>query len=210
LDAIDDPGASVTAAPDAAERPPAGLTLQTAGCRALLDAWLAWRGDRLLPRHSDLDPVSIKRILPHIGVIDVRAKDTALFRLAGSGLRDIFGFDPTGRNAVELLPPAYHARRAYRLFVPATRPCGYLGKSLFTYAGGLSDWFESIGLPLETADPMSRNLVVFTLESLLGRRWQRVTGSMIDNPENDFRFVDIGAGTPPSIDPPPDFLTGKG
>jgi len=176
----------------------------------LLQAWLSWRGDRLLPRHADLDPASIKKILPLVGVIDIRAKDVAIFRIAGSGLRDVFGFDPTGRNAIDLLPEAQRPRRAYRLFLPATWPCGYLGHSQFIYDSGVSDVFESIGLPLEASDPGSRNLVVFALESIQGRRWQRRTGSLIDNPQNYLRFIDIGAGIPASVDPPAGFLTTPG
>ena len=160
----------------------------------------------MMPRYQDLDPASIKKILAYVGVIDVHAKDVAIFRIAGSGLRDIFGFDPTGKNAIDLVPQAHRLRRAYRLFLPATRPCGYLGRSKFVYSSGLGDVFESIGLPLETPDPASRNLVVFTLESLLGRRWQRQSGSAIDNPENDLHFFDIGAGIPPTVDAPADFF----
>jgi hypothetical protein len=129
-------------------------------------------------------------------------------RLAGSGLRDIFGFDPTGGNLVELIAPEYRLRRAYRLHVPATLPCGYLGESQFTYADGVADWFESLGLPLQPAAENGHCLIIFTLESLYGRRWQKKAGSVIDNPQNVFRFIDIGTGKPPPIDPPGDFLDG--
>ena len=184
----------------------AGLGLKTKSCRTLRDAWLSWRGAQAIPRRSDLDPVSIRSILPMVGIIDVRSRGTAMFRLAGSGLRDIFGFDPTGRNANDLIDAQYRTRRAYRLFVPATVPCGYLGESQFTYSTGIADWFESVGFPLAASEPDSRGLVVFTLESIRGNRWQKTEGSAIDNPQNLFQFVDIGTGTPPSIDPPPDFL----
>lgn len=191
------------------ERPPTGVPLETNTCRTLLDAWLAWRGDRLLPRYSDLDPASIRKILPYVTVFEIRARDVAVIRLTGSGLRDIVGFDATGREVVEMMPKVSRLRRAYRLFVPATHPCGYFGNSKFTYTDGVFDWFETIGLPLEASESSGYSFIVSTLESLRGRRWQRVAGSFIDNSENEYRFLDIGAGTPASVDPPPDFLTDK-
>src|SRR5271168_3444530 len=127
------------------------VALRTAGCRTLLDAWRMWRQGRMIPGYADRDPVSIASILPVVGIVDVRDRATAIVRLAGSGLRDIFGFDPTGGNLVELVPPEFRLRRAYRLYVPATQPCGYLGESQFTYANGITDWFESIGLPLRNS-----------------------------------------------------------
>jgi len=183
------------------------LALKTRACRTLLDAWRSWRGARMIPHYADVDPGSIKSILSMIGIVDVRGKDAATFRLAGSGLRNIFGFDPTGRNAVALAPPEYRLRRAYRLFVPAMTPCGYLGESQFTYSYGITDWFESIGLPLQASEPGS-NLVIFTLESLRGNQWHKKEGHLIENPENDFRFFDIGGGAVPPIDAPHDFLDG--
>lgn len=182
------------------------LALKTKTCRTLFDAWLSWRGDRALPLYADRDPISIASILPMVGIVDVRDRQTAILRLAGSGLRDIFGFDATGGNLVDLIAAEYRLRRAYRLHVPATTPCGYLGKSQFSCSDGVTDWFESIGLPLQAGDGDGHSMIIFTLESLNGNRWYRKTGSAIDNPQNVFRFIDIGTGTPPPIDPPDDFL----
>ena len=40
----------------------------------LLDAWLGWRGDRLLPRRFEVDPVALKPILPLLGILEIAAK----------------------------------------------------------------------------------------------------------------------------------------
>ena len=159
-----------------------------------------------MPKHSDIDPAVLKSILPMVGLIEIGSTAVAPFRLAGSGLRDLFGFDPTGQNAVDLSFEDQRRRRSYRLFVPATASCGYLGESAFTLSGGLTDLFESIGLPIEPSGPGGYPMVIFTLESLRGRRWLKTSGAVIDNPENYFRFIDIGAGELPPVDAPDDFV----
>ena len=140
-----------------------------------------------------------------VGLIEIRSRAAAIFRLAGSGLRDVLGFDPTGQNAVDLSFEDQRLRRSYRLFVPATLPCGYLGESVFTLADGVTDLFESIGLPIGPSRTDGYPLVIFTMESLRGRRWIKKSGVVIDNPQNDFRFIDIGAGATPPVDVPKEF-----
>jgi hypothetical protein len=186
-------------------RPPS-LDLKTSGCRVLLDAWLAWRGDRLLPRRVDADPASLKPILPLVGILEVKSRQVATYRLAGSGLRDVFGFDASGKNSIDLVSERNRLRRAYRTYMPANFPCGYLGLSEFVYAEDISDRFESIGLPLAADIPGGPPFLIFTLESLAGRHWRKEFGTMVDNLNNDLRFFDIGAGIPPTVDPPADFL----
>jgi len=185
------------------------LGLRTDACRGLLDAWLGWRRGNLLPTRAAIDPGDLKPILPLIGLLEVSARDVATFRLAGSQLRDVFGFDPTGRNVVDLVRNQFRVQRAYRLYLPATQPCGYLGQNKFTYSAGIPDTFESIGLPVASDSAGGAPLVIFTLDSILGRRWKKETGSIIDMTTDRFQFLDIGAGLPASIDPPPGFLENR-
>jgi hypothetical protein len=73
------------------------------GQRDLFDYWLRSAGQRRMPRRSDLDPLKVPRLLPHIGLIDVRdGVDQASFRLAGTRLHDIYGQEITGKRADEV------------------------------------------------------------------------------------------------------------
>lgn len=77
--------------------------LVTQGQRELFDYWLRSAGQRRMPARSDLDPLKVPRLLPHIGLIDVRAGvDQASFRLAGTRLHDIYGQEITGKRADEV------------------------------------------------------------------------------------------------------------
>ena len=73
------------------------------GQRELFDYWLQSAGARRMPARSDLDPLKVPRLLPSIGLIDLRdGLDDASFRLAGTQLRDIYGQEITGKRAGEV------------------------------------------------------------------------------------------------------------
>lgn len=73
------------------------------GQRELFDYWLQSAGGRPMPARSDLDPFKVPRLLPCIGLIDVKdGVDDASFRLAGTRLHDIYGQEITGKQAGEV------------------------------------------------------------------------------------------------------------
>jgi len=69
------------------------------GQRELYDYWQQSAGARMMPSRADFDPLKVPRLLPHIGLIDLRGGiDQGSFRLAGTRLRDIYGQEITGRR----------------------------------------------------------------------------------------------------------------
>jgi hypothetical protein len=67
------------------------------GQRELFDYWLRSADGRRMPARSDLDPLKVPRLLPHMGLIDLRAGPAeAAFRLAGTRLHEIYGQEITG------------------------------------------------------------------------------------------------------------------
>jgi hypothetical protein len=70
------------------------------GQRELFDYWLRSADGRRMPARSDLDPLKVPRLLPHLGLIDLRAGlAEASFRLAGTRLHEIYGQEVTGMRA---------------------------------------------------------------------------------------------------------------
>lgn len=70
------------------------------GQRELFDYWLRSAEGRRMPARSDLDPLKVPRLLPHMGLIDLRAGHAeAAFRLAGTRLHEIYGQEITGLRA---------------------------------------------------------------------------------------------------------------
>jgi hypothetical protein len=73
------------------------------GQRELFDYWHQSAGGRRMPARSDLDPLKVPKLLPSIGLIDVReGLDQASFRLAGTRLHEIYGQEITGKRAGEV------------------------------------------------------------------------------------------------------------
>jgi hypothetical protein len=77
--------------------------LVTQGQRELFDYWRQSSGERAMPARSDLDPLKVPRLLPYLGLIDLRdGLEQGLFRLAGTRLRDIYGEEITGKRVGEV------------------------------------------------------------------------------------------------------------
>jgi hypothetical protein len=56
------------------------------------------------PLRGDLDPAEIKPLLPHLFIVQKVAPDGRfLFRLSGTAIREIMGFENTGHHLDELL-----------------------------------------------------------------------------------------------------------
>ncbi|MEI9987514.1 MAG: PAS domain-containing protein [Aliidongia sp.] len=98
--------------------------LETQSAREFAAYWLSRRGGLFMPRRRDIDPSEIRNLLPSICVIEVVSPEAAVFRLAGTAHRETMGFEPTGRNIVDLVETEHRPIRAWRFWQSATQPCG--------------------------------------------------------------------------------------
>ncbi len=66
--------------------------------RQIYDYWQSCAGLRQMPSRKDIDPCSMRKYLPQISLIDIcDGMKSATVRLAGSRLRDVYGFELTGK-----------------------------------------------------------------------------------------------------------------
>ena len=171
-----------------------------------MEIWSAARGQALMPCRTDIELSRLKDILPQIAMLSVVSPTFVDVRLAGSAYRDIFGFEPTAHNLIEVTPPEIRRLRGYRFYTAATHPCGGLAILDQPYRESVSDRVEFLALPLETDTPEQPRKLICAIDSILGRRWTKQDADpSIGGPAEIFQFVDIGAGVPDSIDPPDDF-----
>jgi hypothetical protein len=102
--------------------------LVTQGQRELYDYWHQTAGKRRLPARSDLDPFSVPKLLPCIGLIEIGAGlSEARFRLAGTKLRDVYGEEVTGKRLDSVFAGAsadYWQRVHSRVVERAAPSCG--------------------------------------------------------------------------------------
>jgi len=93
--------------------------------REVYDFWRRAAGGRSMPARADLDPGTIRHLLPGISILDVGARfDVLTYRLAGTRLHDVYGCEVTGRNVFDLQLGAKgrYWRAAYRRVVEERTP----------------------------------------------------------------------------------------
>ena len=66
--------------------------------------WLRLRGDRLMPRFADIDPVEIPKALSRLYILDVLPGGDFIYRLAGEDVSDRYGPSLKGKRISEIYP----------------------------------------------------------------------------------------------------------
>lgn len=172
-------------------------TIRTAECRSLAKAWQRWRDGNLLPRRDHIKIGEIKRLLPGITILELHSADELIFRLAGTMITETLGIELTGRNYLDFAPKKDRARRGGRAMAQGRQPCGALFLLPIPFPSGRVVPTEVLSLPClpkNDGEPIQLITMNCALDST-------TLLSPAANPErfstaNEFRFVDIGAGTP--------------
>src|SRR3546814_3234720 len=94
---------------------------------------------------ADMDLVSISRLMPRLAVIDVKAPDNALFRLAGTEIEHHFGERLTGRSYISMVPAERQQRRGELLWRIATQPCAVVQHVACDWRSGRHGVMEVFG-----------------------------------------------------------------
>jgi len=133
-------------------RPPIELTLEATSDSRVRQVHAYWdrvRRDRLMPSRSDIDPLDLRSCLGWICMIEVTHGSPIGFRyrLDGSKLVEITGFDLTGKTVEQIQSDDYRqlANMVYGRVVSTKTPL---------FLGNMEDWLErgfymeSVTLPL--------------------------------------------------------------
>jgi hypothetical protein len=175
--------------------------LETQSARDFAAYWLSRRGGLFMPRRRDIDPSEIRNLLPSICVIEVVSPEAAVFRLAGTAHRETMGFEPTGRNIVDLVETEHRPIRAWRFWQSATQPCGQRAVIKARFGSGIEDEIEFLLLPVHVDDPRQRPLLFGIIASLKGRQWLNSSNAEQIAAPTRFSFLDLGAGIPDCVVP---------
>jgi hypothetical protein len=175
-------------------------------CRLLLDYWYEQRGSEPLPRRGQIDPARLQPILPFITISELVSRQIVRVRLAGTGMRDLLGFELTGRNYLDLTPPAQRRTRSWRIWSAACQPCGSRYSGTLLYSTQASETYHGISLPVLSDQPDQPMQAISVLLVAAGRRWYGQSSDPAIGLSEDFGFIDVGYGVPGSIDPPHDWL----
>jgi hypothetical protein len=174
-------------------------SIQQAGNLVYAQAWLAWRGERVLPRRADLDLRAIRHLLPTVMLFEVPTPDMMLVRVAGTGLREHFGFELTGRNYIELAPPEQRATRRHRTWASIRTPCGSRLVREHKLTGGRVTLAEVVSLPFDGDGPDAPRLLLSHVAPYANRYDPNVEPAVETfGIAGDFTFLDLGVGVPDS------------
>jgi hypothetical protein len=82
---------------------------------ALFDYWNATRAGRPAPLRKEIQPGDIKRILPHVFILEREDALTYRFRLAGTGLCGVYGMEFRNHNLLSMWQEDCHASLGHAL-----------------------------------------------------------------------------------------------
>lgn len=191
------------------ERPPdrvlrldeAADACATPAARALAAGYAAlMRREGRIPSKRGLEPSPFAAALAHAALCAVRLGRGCVWRIAGEALKERIGFDPTGRDYYDFVPPErrLHAMRAMDMVVAV--PCGFRAEIVQSYSTGRVIAVEAVGLPLLSSEPGVDGFILFADQAMpapeaAAAEARRLLGANVLRRD----LIDIGFGVDPEF-----------
>lgn len=161
-----------------------------------LQAWHGWRAGALLPRRSQVRLTDFPEMMRGTMLMDVHGPECMTFRYAGSLYQEMYGFDFTGLNYLDITAAEFRHIRAKRLWGVVAQPAA----AVWTTPAVQDVGFVGASLPILADDPSHPPKIMQVLVPLrdlhhISRdEWAKPRDKVIFS--DRFRYVDIGAGKP--------------
>ncbi len=156
--------------------------------------WLSLPKACGVPMKRALELGAMRRFAPNLLIVERFDRTKFTWRLAGSAVREIFGVELTGSDALAVRDPVQRVKGVAAYNAQLDVPCGAWGIIVLGAAGGIQRPSEVLALPLR-ADDGSVRFIANTVEP-------RARAEPGPPPEIrllswlEHRFVDIGFGLP--------------
>lgn len=167
--------------------------------KPLCEFWDEVRGDRLLPNANEIDPSQIAYILRDIAILDVIDELHIQYRLAGTGIAERMGEDPTGNNLIEMTAPAMRDTVSKILHLIVSHPVGALATYENVYNTGKRAVVESLYLPLQKTENQSDRIVSVHSREKTVTYEKEQDHSTVAAKIIELKWIDLGAGVPDEI-----------
>jgi len=168
----------------------------TKAVRDLLAAWDRWRGDALLPKRDDIRLMDVPELMRGAMLLDAVSPTEFIFRYAGSLYEDMYGFDFTGKNYMDLTEDALKPIRSRRLWGMVSQPAA----AVWTTPSVESVDFTGVSMPIQSNDPSHppKIMQVVMLTREISEVSHKVRAQRRENIyfSDHFKYLDIGAGLP--------------
>lgn len=161
----------------------------------LLAAWCALPRRDGVPLRADFDPMSVRRILPVVSLLQRVAEDEWRMRLTGTEIERRWGRTLTGLSYTDIMSPAAARSTMCEFEAICAQPCGSWSVRHFELSSGRGIAAETLRLPLRAADG-SVSLILSASGELSGRFLHEPDKCREVITVIEQRFLDIGGGAP--------------
>ena len=164
--------------------------------RGFFAAWHRWRGEAIAPKRSQIKLNDMHELMRGTMLLDAIAPETLMFRYTGSIYQDMYKFDFTGLNYLDITEKSVRPLRSKRLWAIVDQPCA----AVWTAPGADGVDFIGASVPILPDDPdhpakiMQVLVPLRDMHHISTESWQVPRDKVIFS--DHFRYVDIGAGKP--------------
>lgn len=167
--------------------------LHSAGARDFFVYWDRLPKVNLLPDRSAFDPAAILPLMPMITLLEIFSAERIDLRLAGTGVCEALGFDPTGKNYLDMQAPGARAHYLRLIEAQTCFPCGRKNILRMRHADGVVTRVEAVTLPMRHA-ASGRHMILSYFGTIDIVGFDDGCYQVLDF--EDTQWIDIGAGIP--------------
>jgi len=161
---------------------------------ALLNAWLGWRGDDLVPAVVAIKAEDLGSALGYVSVLEVQSPDRAIFRLAGAWYDEVADRDLVGENYNDLIVEERRSTSRERIWNKASVPCGAVALSKLVRPSGQEVLVRGLMLPVNPSTPQEP-MKIYAAVDVLAKASQGAGDNISEYAAAyEFDYVDIGHG----------------
>ena len=163
---------------------------------ALLEAWLGWRGDDLIPTNDAVIAEDLGTAIGYISVLEMPPPDRAIFRLVGEWYERVADWNLLGGNFIDMVAEEHRSTRSERCWNMATIPCGMLASADGDRPSGRKVEMRALWLPVSPTSPQEPMRLYFAEDVDLETSMVGYDSINVFPAAWEIDYVGIGYGVP--------------
>ncbi|ABS63344.1 protein of unknown function DUF1457 [Parvibaculum lavamentivorans DS-1] len=169
--------------------------LQAAGTKRFFEYWNHLPKTGVAPDRRDFNPARIAALMPAVTLLEIFSDTQVLQRLTGTGVCRAMGFDPTGKNMLELMAPELRSDYVKLIQTQLSYPCGRWN-IIRSRRESMIDRAEVLTLPLRYG-PSDRWMILSYFGGIGAVAYEPGPYEILGYEET--QWLDIGAGIPDRV-----------
>ncbi len=142
----------------------------------------------------------LTKAMPHVTLLEWRAPEEIIFKLAGDSVIERLGFNPAGSNFLDLLHPDQRADSVEGHQIMLAHQCGCYLLYESEFESGARATVETITLPMRKTDGDDAKLLIsFHSHQTTSSFGEHRDGTALVSDWRRVEHADIGCGEPPDL-----------